>query len=728
MVSDRGFRTIPNPYIVGNPIEDKKMFFGRLDDFEFIRKKVTANRQGGIIVLCGSRRSGKTSILFQINQGRLGDDFLPVLIDMQSVTVQSDREFLEIIAREIDAVLEGSGSLVDEGFQSRLEANPLLAFNEFTGRLNEKIAGRNLILMFDEYELFETHIERQRFSKDVLNLMAYWMENNEGVYFLFTGSDKLEKRNPEYWESFLGKALHRRISFLSHADALRLISEPVKDIVKYDKGVTGKIFELTAGQPFYTQVICQSLVDHLNESGKNTVSEEDIDDVVEEIIENPLPQMIFSWSSMTQIERIVLSIIAELSKEDSEVVTSDDMLSFIESEKIGYNVDPNKLREAAERLFHQDHLFKDQDTEGYTFRMDLWRRWTIRMHSIWQVLDEITADGAQLEEGILPVRKRLKAVIVTAFFAAAVIIAASVLYSINVRERGRVAGLAVRQDSTRLSVDTEPAGAQIFVDRTFVGLSPVRETVPAKRSALRVTLAGYREFEDSVDLEKDLPYERMIDLEEETGSIMISSFPEGAEVVLDGNRVETRTPIRFDSLSVNVLHKCRVMLPGYYVHEFNGIELTADSVTTLFHRFSRMLHPLTVISEPAGAKILIDGVERGHAPVSISRIEEGEHLLSAVLEGYYDKSSQITVPVDENQVRIDLVLLPPGDLVLEILPYAELWIDGQLVDSDAVNYRVSLRPGRHEIELRHPVFGNLKETVILVSGETLTRTFNLERK
>ena len=88
------FQPIHNPYIVGNPIQEQKMFFGREDDFTFIQQKVTGGTKGGLLVLCGSRRSGKTSILFQIMNGRLGDDFLPVLIDMQAMTVENDLDFL----------------------------------------------------------------------------------------------------------------------------------------------------------------------------------------------------------------------------------------------------------------------------------------------------------------------------------------------------------------------------------------------------------------------------------------------------------------------------------------------------------------------------------------------------------------------------------------------------------------------------------------------------------
>ena len=41
------FRPIHNPYIVGNPIKDRDMFFGREDDFTYIRQKITGGKQGG---------------------------------------------------------------------------------------------------------------------------------------------------------------------------------------------------------------------------------------------------------------------------------------------------------------------------------------------------------------------------------------------------------------------------------------------------------------------------------------------------------------------------------------------------------------------------------------------------------------------------------------------------------------------------------------------------------
>ena len=78
------------------------MFFGREAEFELVRKRFTETEaMGGLLVFCGERRSGKTSILFQILDGRLGPDFLPVLIDMQSMAIESELDFLSKIATAV---------------------------------------------------------------------------------------------------------------------------------------------------------------------------------------------------------------------------------------------------------------------------------------------------------------------------------------------------------------------------------------------------------------------------------------------------------------------------------------------------------------------------------------------------------------------------------------------------------------------------------------------------
>ena len=100
-----GFHPIQNPYVVGNPVRNRSTFFGREAEFEYVRALCHGTSGGGLLVFCGERRSGKTSILFQITGGRLGAEFIPVLIDMQFLAIRNEVEFLERISSEVVTAL-----------------------------------------------------------------------------------------------------------------------------------------------------------------------------------------------------------------------------------------------------------------------------------------------------------------------------------------------------------------------------------------------------------------------------------------------------------------------------------------------------------------------------------------------------------------------------------------------------------------------------------------------
>ncbi|MDD1705328.1 MAG: PEGA domain-containing protein [Methanoregula sp.] len=52
---------------------------------------------------------------------------------------------------------------------------------------------------------------------------------------------------------------------------------------------------------------------------------------------------------------------------------------------------------------------------------------------------------------------------------------------------------------------------------------------------------------------------------------------------------------------------------------------------------------LFVVSSPAGANLLIDGIYRGSTPVNLTGLAAGSHLLRLTLSGYYDYETSIYV-------------------------------------------------------------------------------------
>lgn len=408
----------PNPFIVGNPIRTEKMFYGREDDFRYVRTKLEGTSQGVVIVFCGERRVGKSSILYQVAGGRLGERFIPVFVDLQEMVIASDSEFFARISRLIaEAVARSNSRALSESdpatailvatarsaglvrqtalaqasiisvpvFDGR---NPYPMFLDFLDHVLESIGDRTLLILMDEYELLEGKVDEGKLSKELFTFLAGLMDNKERLALIFTGSRRLEERDKKYWRELLRRSLFRKVGFLSEKDTVRLITHPVEGRVVYGRGVMDVIYRLTAGQPFYTQVICQNVVDYMNEHRQNWVTVADLGQVITEIVDNPLPQMIYTWDALSDDEKLGLSLLGEALGDALAYATAGELRASVRANDYPVNLSENTLRLTLEEMFRRELLEKDT-ADGFRFKIDLLRLWIRRSHSIWQVVKEV---------------------------------------------------------------------------------------------------------------------------------------------------------------------------------------------------------------------------------------------------------------------------------------------------------------------------------------------------
>lgn len=403
----------PNPYIVGNPIRTEKMFYGREDDFRYVRTKLEAASQGVVIVFCGERRVGKSSILYQVLNGRLGDRFAPVFVDMQEMVVAGDAEFFARISRLISesvnrinsaaqalqpasaagqtasgvtrAVAAASGRLRSPEFD---RGNPYPVFLDFLDAALLALGDKTLLILIDEYELMEGKVDDGRLSPELFTFLAGLMDNKERLALIFTGSRRLEERDKKYWRELLRRSLFRKVGFLSENDTVRLITEPVAGRLVFGRGVVAEICRLTAGQAFYTQVMCQNLVDYVNEHRQNWLTLACLKVVIDEIIDNPLPQMIYAWDGLSDDEKISLSLLTESLNGAGAYATAAELRASVRENDYPVNLSENTIRVTLEELFRREMLDKDP-LGGFRFKIDLLRQWIHRAHSIWQVVNEV---------------------------------------------------------------------------------------------------------------------------------------------------------------------------------------------------------------------------------------------------------------------------------------------------------------------------------------------------
>ncbi len=389
------FKFIPNPYIVGNPIKTDDMFFGRQSDFEFLQRKLDKGGESYIAILCGERRSGKTSILFQILNGRLGPGFMPILIDMQTMAgLQNEAEFFEKVSQEIFKSIT-SPQIKPESFDfTSPQSNPYLTFDALIDQLNAAFPKKNLIFLIDEYELIDAKIEEGSLKINFIHYLAGLLESGRRVSIVMTGSDRLEQRQGDHWGALFAKSLYRNVSYLTKEDTARLITEPVNGKLTYSKSVLKKIYRLTAGQPFYTQVVCQNMVDYANEHEVNTIDDKIYDIVVADILENPLPQMIYFWNSLSNNKKLILALLAEVLEDEHDAVHPDFIrkTSRRQEAEFGFHASLQSIITTLEGLFQDEVVRKEDDI--YAFQVDLFRLWIKRDHSIWRVMKEVGKDMA----------------------------------------------------------------------------------------------------------------------------------------------------------------------------------------------------------------------------------------------------------------------------------------------------------------------------------------------
>jgi ligand-binding sensor domain-containing protein len=417
----------PNPYIVGNAIRNENMFFGREDDFRYVRTKLEGVNQGVVIVFCGERRVGKSSILYQVLNGRLGERFVPVFVDMQEMVITSDSEFFarisRLIAEAVRSALNGGESELVTGsatatrterlgvvaglspvtgtvatpakplpFELRVPdfsgRNPYPIFLDFLDDILTGLGDRTLLILIDEYELMEAKVDEGKLSADLFTFLAGLMDNKERLALIFTGSRRLEERDKKYWRELLRRSLFRKVGFLSEKDTFRLITEPVTGRMVFGRGVIETIYRLTAGQPFYTQVMCQSVVDYLNEHRQNWVTSADLQRVIADIVDNPLPQMIYTWDGLSDDEKLVLSLLAETLVDGNPFATAHELRTSVRINDYPVNLSENTIRLTLEEMFRRELLEKD-NFDGFRFKIDLLRLWIRRSHSIWQVVKEV---------------------------------------------------------------------------------------------------------------------------------------------------------------------------------------------------------------------------------------------------------------------------------------------------------------------------------------------------
>jgi len=330
------FRYISNSFSTGTPTLDRKMFYGREEDMAFLIDNLTRDAKS-VIVLYGQRRSGKTTLLLQLINATVSDEYIPVLIDMQRVSYQiTIQSFLYKVASYIAQAMRKNHLPVCFPEMADFEKDPTHAFDLFLDSIEEQFTTRKLILLIDEFEVLEEQVMKGRLDSQVFDYLRDIVQHRPNINFLFSGTHKITEHTKWYRSIFFHIAHHRRLSRLSQQGAEDLIQQPVADYLEYEPLTVKKIHQLTADQPYLIHLLCRYIVDYCNEKRKTYVTINDVNIVLREVMQTGQFHFDWLWDQITPEERVALSTIAEGGKEEGRWLTLVEIEEIYRRNRISF--------------------------------------------------------------------------------------------------------------------------------------------------------------------------------------------------------------------------------------------------------------------------------------------------------------------------------------------------------------------------------------------------------
>lgn len=243
----------------------------------------------------------------------------------------------------------------------------------------------------------------------------------------------------------------------------------------------------------------------------------------------------------------------------------------------------------------------------------------------------------------------------------------------------------------QLSLITNPSSADVYIDNTYMGRSPLNLTLPEGTKNLRIEKSGYETYYETLLLNRSISKSITLSPQIKTYKLSVSSSPSNARVYINGT-YEGMTPIAL-TLKEGT-YTVQLTLDGYedFVTSVN-LDRDRQVTATLYSKKAR----LSIETDPSNATIYVDNSYVGRSPITID-LDAGRHTVKIEKAGYLTETrdvnlsagttSSLKVVMQEEKpvARINITSDPKN---------ARIFINGK--DYGITDRIVELEPGYYEI-------------------------------
>lgn len=277
-------------------------------------------------------------MLFHL-RGRLSPPLIPIFIDLQAFPMQAEGMLGGMLRRVVNELL-GRDMLSSEQwgqFSITYARDFVDALESIVDEAKGKLKDIKIVLIIDEADLlFEADGQTGEVLRSALTM-------NQDVVAVIAGTSRLLRLPAGGQTSPLQNIfVTMTLPPLSKAETDFLIEEPSRQVgMKYTAPALERVYYLSGGMPFYTQILGFELVEQAKRESKGEISVEDVNRVIPQILSRFLVNFQDTWIKLSDREKAVIAEIADKNSRaglDEKCISDLRIRQLIVEENGGYRL------------------------------------------------------------------------------------------------------------------------------------------------------------------------------------------------------------------------------------------------------------------------------------------------------------------------------------------------------------------------------------------------------
>ena len=294
--------------------------------------------------------------------------------------------------------------------------------------------------------------------------------------------------------------------------------------------------------------------------------------------------------------------------------------------------------------------------------------------------------------------------------------------------RHRLAPAAAPVATGTMTVNTDPPGAEILVDGTTRGWSPLR--VALTPGAHTLLVRGSKESRTiPIHITAGAEVSQYLEMPKASsgfGQLQVRTEPAGARISIDGTPLG-KTPMTIAEVAPGE-HTVTLESDTATVTQKVTIEagVPASLVVPMGTQAAAVTSGWMSVTAPIEVELRENGRLLGTSGIDRIMLPSGKHDIEVVNE-YVGYRELRTVQVSPGRVATLNITLPKGTVSLNAVPWASVSIDGESVGDTPIG-NLQLTVGPHEVVFRNSELGEQRRVINVTTRTPVRLSVDLTRK